>query len=161
MEILFAEMACGAGKEIYEILQRSGIGEKTEFPVITEHERPEIGSNPAITVFAGNSEAFRGIALPGGTVGICEDSNLTALKILMENGATVITCGMNPKNTVTLSSLTSSSALVSLQRTVTDIFGNDAEPCEIGIKLNRGHSPFAVTASAAVLLLAGVTPAEF
>ena len=78
-----------------------------------------------------------------------------------ESGVPVITCGMNPKSTVTLSSLTSSSALVSLQRTVTDIFGNDTEPCELGIKLNRGRSPFAVTASAAVLLLAGITPAEF
>ena len=94
-------------------------------------------------------------------MGICEDSNLSALKILMESGIPVITCGMNPKNTVTLSSLTAASALVSLQRTVTDIFGSEAEPGEFRIKLNRGYSPFAVTASAAVLLLSGILPDEF
>ena len=144
MVILFADKKTKAEKEIFEILRRCGAGANGGITVITDYKENEAD-----------------IILPSGAVGICEDSDLTALKILMKSGARVITCGMNPKSTVTLSSLTSSSALVSLQRTVTDIFGNDTEPCELGIKLNRAHCPFAVTASAAVLLLAGITPAEF
>ena len=88
-------------------------------------------------------------------------SIITEYEKIMESGIPVITCGMNPKNTVTLSSLTAASALVSLQRTVTDIFGYEAEPGEFRIKLNRGYSPFAVTASAAVFLLSGILPDEF
>lgn len=143
MVILFADKSTNAEKEISEILRRYGADAKCGITVITDYKKTETD-----------------IILPSGAVGICEDSDLAALKILMANGATVITCGMNPKSTVTLSSLTPSSALVSLQRTVTDIFGKNAEPCEFGIKLNRGRSPFAVTASAAVLLLAGITPAQ-
>ena len=144
MVILFVDKKTNAEKEISDILHRCGAGAADGITFITDYGKAESG-----------------VKLPSGTVGICEDSDRAALKILMESGVPVITCGMNPKSTVTLSSLTSSSALVSLQRTVTDIFGNDTEPCELGIKLNRGRSPFAVTASAAVLLLAGITPAEF
>ena len=69
--------------------------------------------------------------------------------------------GMNGKNTVTLSSVGGSAALVSLQRTVTDIYGHDREPAEFRIRLTHSRSPFAVAAAAAVLLLLGITPDEF
>ena len=134
MVILFADKKTGTGKEISEILRCSGIS------IITEYEKISIKAKNSIAVFAGNTENLRDI---------------------MESGIPVITCGMNPKNTVTLSSLTAASALVSLQRTVTDIFGYEAEPGEFRIKLNRGYSPFAVTASAAVFLLSGILPDEF
>ena len=153
MVILFADKKTGTGKEISEILRCSGIS------IITEYEKISIKAKNSIAVFAGNTENLRDISLSDCAVGICEDSNLSAL--LMESGIPVITCGMNPKNTVTLSSLTAASALVSLQRTVTDIFGYEAEPGEFRIKLNRGYSPFAVTASAAVFLLSGILPDEF
>ena len=155
MVILFADKKTGTGKEISEILRCSGIS------IITEYEKISIKAKNSIAVFAGNTENLCNICLSDCAVGICEDSNLSALKILMESGIPVITCGMNPKNTVTLSSLTAASALVSLQRTVTDIFDSEAEPGEFRIKLNRGYSPFAVTASAAVLLFSGILPDEF
>ena len=144
MVILFADKKTNAEKEISDILHRCGAGAADGITFITDYGKAESG-----------------IKLPSGTVGICEDSDRAALKILMESGIPVITCGMNPKNTVTLSSLAAASALVSLQRTVTDIFGSEAEPGEFRIKLNRGYSPFAVTASAAVLLLSGILPDEF
>lgn len=96
-----------------------------------------------------------------GSIGVCEDSNSEALKLLMKNCVPVISCGMNGKNTVTLSSVGGSAALVSLQRTVTDIYGRDREPAEFRIRLTHSRSPFAVAAAAAALLLLGITPDEF
>ena len=83
------------------------------------------------------------------------------IELLMKNCVPVISCGMNGKNTVTLSSVGGSAALVSLQRTVTDIYGRDREPAEFRIRLTHSRSPFAVAAAAAVLLLLGITPDEF
>ena len=68
---------------------------------------------------------------------------------------------MSGKNTVTLSSLGSTSLLASLQRTVTDLCGNEVDPAEFKIKLTKQYSPFAVMASAAVLLLVGIKPDVF
>ena len=45
--------------------------------------------------------------------------------------------------------------------TVTDFIGNDIDPAEFKIKLTKKYSPFAVMASAAVLLLVGIKPDVF
>ena len=65
---------------------------------------------------------------------------------------------MGAKNTITLSSINSETLLTTLQRTVTDINGNEIEPEEFKIKLKKEYLPFSVMASVAVMLLCGVIP---
>lgn len=141
MIIIFADKKTKCGTEISDILYRCIPNRRTDFDIITEYSE--------------------NIDFPTDSVGVCEDSNSEALKLLMKNGIPVISCGMNGKNTVTLSSVGDSAALVSLQRTVTDIYGRDREPAEFRIRLTHSRSPFAVAAAFAVLLLLGITPDEF
>ena len=141
MIIIFADKKTKCGTEISDILYRCIPKRQTDFDIVTEYSE--------------------NIDFPPGSIGVCEYSNSEALKSLMKNCVPVISCGMNGKNTVTLSSVGGSSALVSLQRTVTDIYGRDREPAEFRIRLTHSRSPFAVAAAAAVLLLLGITPDEF
>ena len=73
MVILFADKKTGTGKEISEILRCSGIS------IITEYEKISIKAKNSIAVFAGNTENLRDISLSDCAVGICEDSNLSAI----------------------------------------------------------------------------------
>lgn len=119
MIIIFADKKTKCGTEISDILYRCIPKRQTDFDIVTEYSE--------------------NIDFPPGSIGVCEDSNSEALKSLMKNCVPVISCGMNGKNTVTLSSVGGSAALVSLQRTVTDIYGRDREPAEFRIRLT--HSP--------------------
>ena len=117
MIIIFTDKKTKCGTEISDILYRCIPKRQTDFDIVTEYSE--------------------NIDFPPGSIGVCEDSNSEALKLLMKNCVPVISCGMNGKNTVTLSSVGGSSALVSLQRTVTDIYGSDREPAEFRLRLRR------------------------
>ncbi len=116
------------------------------------------GQKNGIAVFAGNTEAFGGLRLPHCTHGVCEEGNISALKVIKSCGAQLITCGMSAKSTVTASSITQSHALIALQRSLGPYTGHAAVPAELSVSLSRGYTPFAVTAATAVLLLGGIAP---
>ncbi len=170
MVILFSGRKCAVEKEIIEILSGYGanyISDKAvssaegRFTVISEYKKTDIKLKSGIAVFIDDTDRFDNQIFPDGITGVCEDSNLKALSIFKSCGTPVISCGMSGKNTVTLSSLGSTSLLASLQRTVTDLCGNEVDPAEFKIKLTKQYSPFAVMASAAVLLLVGIKPEVF
>lgn len=170
MVILFSGRKSRVEGQIIEILCRYGatyISDKAvnencgSFTIISEYKKTDIRLKNGIAVFIDDTERFNGQTFPLGTVGICEDTNIKALQLFKESNIPVISCGMNAKNTITLSSLNSTSLLASLQRTVTDCLGNEVDPAEFRIKLNKPYTPFAIMASAAVLLLNGITPEIF
>lgn len=168
--ILFAPRKSRIEKEIIEILTQHGanyISDKFvsendgNFTIISVYKKTELKLKKGIAVFIDESERFENQSFPIGIIGICEDENQRALKIFKENNIAVISCGINAKNTVTLSSINSTSLLASLQRTLTDNCGNQIDPSEFKIKLNKNFSSFSVMASIAVLLLNGIIPKEF
>ncbi|MEE1160609.1 MAG: hypothetical protein U0K70_00955 [Acutalibacteraceae bacterium] len=170
MVILFSGRKSAVEKEIIEILCSFGanyISDKAvssvggQFTVISEYKKTDIKSKSGIAVFIDDTDRFKNQFFPKGIIGICEDGNLAALKAFKDSETPVITCGMGAKNTVTLSSFGDASLLASLQRTVTDFKGQDIDPAEFKIKLTKRYSPFAVMASAAVLLLIGIKPDTF
>lgn len=170
MVILFSGRKSAVEKEIIEILSGYGadyISDKAvssvggRFTVISEYKKTDIKLKSGIAVFIDDTDRFENQCFPDGIIGICEEGNKAALKVFKDCGTPVISCGMGAKNTVTLSSLGSASLLASLQRTVTDFVGNDIDPAEFKIKLTKKYSPFAVMASAAVLLLVGIKPDVF
>lgn len=170
MVILFSGRKNAVEKEIIEILSGCGasyISDKTvatnsgNFTIISEYKRTELRLKNGIAVLLDDTDRFDNQVFPHGMVGICEDSNQKALGLFGASGIPVISCGMNAKNTVSLSSLGSDSLLASLQRSVTDCYGNEVDPAEFKIKLTKAYSPFAVMASAAVLLLKGIPPRRF
>lgn len=170
MVILFSGRKSSVEKEIIKILTGCGanyISDKMVaasdggFTIISEYKKTEIKLKKGIAVFIDDTDRFSGQSFPAGITGICEESNEKALELFKGSNIPVISCGMNAKNTVTLSSLGISSLLAALQRTVTDFRGNEVDPGEFKIKLTREYSPFSVMASAAVLLLNGIIPESF
>ena len=170
MVILFSSRKNKQEKEIIEILTKHGasyISDKSviqndgNFTIISTYKKTEINLKNGIAVFIDDTERFENQLFPIGIIGICEDINHKALEIFRKSGIAVISCGANLKNTITLSSINDSGLLATLQRTVTDNFGNEIDPSEFKIKLTKEYSSFSVMASGAVLLLNGNMPNEF
>ena len=170
MVILFSGRKSTVEKEIIEILSGYGadyISDKAvssvggQFTVISEYKKTDIKLKSGIAVFIDDTDRFNNQIFPDGIIGICEDNNTAALKAFKDSETPVISCGMSAKNTVTLSSFGDASLLASLQRTLTDFKGNEIDPAEFRIKLTKKYSPFAVMASAAVLLIIGIKPDVF
>ncbi len=103
-----------------------------------------------------DTHRFEKQKLPQSLVGVCEDNNQTALKIFKANGLPVITCGNNPKNTLTISSIDNNSYVVTLQREIIDINGNMVYPADYKFSFDKTYSSQAVMLSCAVLCLLGI-----
>lgn len=170
MVILFCQNENGVAKEIAEILTSHGADHITDsvieqkngrFTVLTKTRKTELKLTNAIAVFCSESKKFKNQAFPKGVIGICEETDRTALEILARSDTPVITCGMNQKNTVTLSSLNGNIWLAALQRNLNDLNGKKILPCEFKIKLKKQYNPFSVLAAAVILLLNGIKPCEF
>lgn len=169
MVILFSGRKNKTEKEIIEILKNYGadyISDKNihegngTLTIISEYKITDIKVENGIAVFIDETDRFNEQKLPPNIIGICEDCNKKALKILFDNNIPVISCGMGAKNTVTLSSINNDSLLATIQRSVTDMKGNEIEPEELKIKLKNKYQPFSIMASIAVLLISGITPYE-
>lgn len=170
MVILFSGRKSTVEKEIIGILRGCGanyISDSTVaandgcFTIVSEYKKTDLKLKSGIAVFIDDTNRFDNQMFPDGIIGICEDTNLKALEIFKSGNIPVISCGMNAKNTITFSSLNSNSVLASLQRSLIDRAGNSVEPGEFKIRLTKAYTPFAVMASAAVLLLNGIVPEEF
>lgn len=170
MVILFSGRKSKTEKEIIEILETYGanyISDKSvsensgNFTIISTYKKTDIKLEKGIAVFIDDTDRFEKQTFPIGIIGICEDTNTVALEKFKKSGIAVISCGMNLKNTITLSSINDNGLFAVLQRTVTDNSGKTIDPCEFKIKLNKEYSPFAIMASVAVLLINGIFPKEF
>lgn len=169
MVILFSDRKNKTEKEIIEILKSYNadyISDKNihigngKLTIISEYKVTDLEIKKGVAVFISETERFKNQKLPDGVIGICEDCNKQALKIFSDNKISVITCGMNAKNTITLSSINSDTLLATLQRSFTDNSENEIYPEELKIKIKKQYMPFSVMVCLAILLLNGITPDE-
>lgn len=93
------------------------------------------------------------IELPPDAIGLLSSSNLAAAEFLHRCGVRTITLGMSSKDTLTLSSITPDSAVLCLQRAISDLAGNTLEPVEIPLALSRQCDSFSILCAAAILML--------
>lgn len=170
MVILFSGRKNRIEGEIIEILTTLGadyISDKAVFKgfepitIVSEYKKCKLNIDKGIAVFLDDTDRFLGQEFPENIIGICEDCNQKALKIFSKSKIPVISCGMNSKNTITLSSINSNTLLATLQRTITDINGNEIEPEEFRLTTNKKYQPFSIMVCIAVLLLCGIIPTEF
>ncbi|MBR6533796.1 MAG: hypothetical protein IKT44_05145 [Clostridia bacterium] len=170
MVILFSKQKSKCEKELAKILGKYGgnfisdkilnnMGEK--FNIVSFYKKADVSIEKGVAVFLDKNLRFKDQKLPIGIVGICEENDKTALEIFKKSHNSVITCGINNKNTVTLSSISQDTLFATLQRSVYDINGNLLEPCELKIKLTENFSPFSVICSVIILLYHGIIPEEF
>jgi hypothetical protein len=93
-----------------------------------------------------------------GAIAIVDSSKEELLTYVATTGLPAITCGLSAKDTVTLSSIRTDSAVINLQRAVTCFDGTLAEPQEIPISRREDANSFALMAASAICLLAGKYP---
>lgn len=165
MVILFSDRKSKLEKEIIEILTAYGaefISDKFIsalggfFTVAVCYKKSNININKGVAVVLEESDRFINQELSNNIIGICEDNNEKALKLFKTNGLPVITCGNNPKNTLTISSVENNNYLVALQRKIIDINGNVIYPQDYKINLNKKFSHESVMLSCGVLCLLGI-----
>lgn len=164
MVILFSKRKSPIQKEIAEILYKFGgdlISDKSvrlsqgEFTVLSVTKPYELDLKEAVVIICDENEKFEKQVLPKGVIGICEAENETALKLLKRNSVAAITCGSGSKNTITIASISSEAAIITLQRTLFDLKGKKIEPADFKIKPPKNCSPFSVMAAVTAMLLCG------
>ena len=167
MVIIFSNRKSKTEQEIIEILKQFGATyisdnniyyQDSSFTIISAYKNTKLNIKKGIALFLDDTKKFENQILPINIIGICEENNKQALEIFYKNKIPAICCGMNAKNTITLSSLNNDDILISLQRTITQLNGNIIEPAELKINLKKQYQPFSVMASIAVLLLLGFLP---
>lgn len=170
MVFLFSDTASREQREITEILRRHGAGivssreaavQNPAFLLLVPRAPIKITTENGTAIFTSPCDTFRDQHLPAGIVGVCEKDNKTALAVLQKNKNPVISCGMDPRNALTLSGVLDDAVCVGLQCTVSDRNGNELSPAEYPVLLTKSFSPFSVLASAAALLREGILPARF
>lgn len=93
--------------------------------------------------------------LPADAVGLLSSDNLPAAEFIRRCGVRAMTLGMSSKDTLTLSSITPDSAVLCLQRAISDLFGNTLDPVEIPLSLSHRYDAFSILCAAAIFLLSG------
>lgn len=170
MILLFSDKKSKCEEEIIEILKKYGgnyISNKTvysqngSFTIISINKPVKIETDTGIAVILDKCDKFNNQDIPCGFIGVCENNNKNALQIIKKNNLPVICCGMNPKSTITFSSMEDNIILASLQRTIMNIKFKKTEPTDFKIKLDKNYNPFSVMASLAILLLNDISPDKF
>lgn len=93
--------------------------------------------------------------LPPGCPAIFSGQNQAAAQFASREGLAPLDCGLSLRDTLTLSSVTETSAMVSLQRPVIRLDGLTSEPGDLPLTLTRPWEPFPLLCCAGALLLAG------
>lgn len=93
--------------------------------------------------------------LPAGTPALFSAQSGASARFVRREGLLPVDCGLSLRDTLTLSSVTESSAMISLQRPLERLDGGMVEPVEIPLTLTRRWSPFHLLCCGGALLLAG------
>jgi hypothetical protein len=67
-----------------------------------------------------------------------------------------ITCGLLNRDTISLSSISDSSAVLDIRREIRSLDDSIAEPQEIPIRLGKPSDNFALMAACAIIILSGI-----
>lgn len=111
---------------------------------------------PTVILLKNNAVLPEPFRLPPTAAVAFDGENSRVSAFLKKIGGSGVDFGTSPRSTVSLSSMTDTSATVSVQRNLVLVDGRILEPCEIPVTLSVPMSPRQVLASVAVLLLAGV-----
>ena len=90
-------------------------------------------------------------------VAIVDSSDEKLLEHVCGTRLPAITCGLRSRDTITLSSIDTDSAVVDLRRSISCLSGGSAEPAEFPLRLENPTDSFLLMAVAAILILSGKT----
>lgn len=170
MVVLFSNRNNKIEKELIEILTACGadyISDKQIsatggfFTVVSFYKTAELNIKKGIALILDDTEKYYKQTFANDFIGICEDINVAAIKIFEKNSIPVITYGNNHKNTITVSSMEDKELLITLQRKLKNIYGEDIYPADYKITLKKPYLKETVMCAATILLLNGKEPKKF
>ena len=88
-------------------------------------------------------------------VAVVDSRNAQLVSFVSSTKLPAITCGLSPRDTITLSSIAVDSAVINLQRTVTCFDGSVVEPQEIPLKIGSEIDNYTLMALASVFIMSG------
>lgn len=132
-------------------LTRVGIGE--EIMVLDTEQLSAIALDRCILLMKTDARPSDLSLLSSDTLAIANSENQLQLGALSKLQIPVITCGMGQKDTISFSSCGDESMVISLQRTISSLFGNTIEPLEIPIQNAYDIDGYALLAYTALRLL--------
>lgn len=93
----------------------------------------------------------------GQIIAVVDSSNNKLLEHVSSTKLPAITCGLLCRDTITLSSMDTDSAVIDIRRAITGLDGSVIEPSEIPVSLTHSMDSYLLMAAAAVFLLTGNT----
>lgn len=132
-------------------------GQSPEFFLYECGEVPPIGIESGILLFKNSFHQKNVSAVPKGFLCVLEAKNRIAAALLKDTSATVVTCGTSTRETLSVAALESSSAVLSLQRSLKTLDGTLLEPHDFTVKYTQDRSPHQLLTVCACLLIAGVS----
>ena len=115
----------------------------------------EIDISNSIVIFKSKQTSEHIIKLSDSAICITESSNQKAISAIRGNNSPCISCGMSCNDSVTLSSISDTDAIISIQRSLTTINGSIVEPCDITVKLKQFYDGFSLLSIFCSLIISG------
>lgn len=110
-----------------------------------------------MAVLSPQLEHCPGITLPEDARVLLPSQNPWAARFASQGGFSLVDCGLTLRDTLTLSSHTQLESVVTLQRSVEDLWGRPVEPVDLPLPLGREYPAHLLLYLAGVCLLAGWT----
>lgn len=149
------------GHILISVLRYEQIGNEMQLIIFQTSRLADIfAMRPDIILFEHTQSRHCDTDLSGlDAIAVLETDDTDAANIIADTGISAVTCGLSQKSSVTVSSITDTETVISVQRSIIDLFGNVIEPQEIKVAIGPecGHEYEAVSAATA-LLLSGITP---
>ena len=117
---------------------------------------PNLSNRQGIFVFKNSFVCLENKEIPNGFIPIFDSQNKEAAAVLKGTGTAAITCGMSPRDTLSIASLDFLSAIISLQRDIKTVHGTIIEPHEFLVTLKKEIGVYPLLATCAVLLLSEI-----
>lgn len=151
------KVLCRYGKvyhdKVYEPIR---VVSHTSFYISEVEHIPESNASNGILIFKNTFEKSDNSIIPNNFTIIMDPQNTEAAQAIKGTNNVVITCGMLMKSTLSISSLDFSSAIISVQRSITDLSSKLIEPHDFAVLLRNKMGVYPILAVSAALMMLGV-----
>ncbi|MDP4119768.1 MAG: hypothetical protein Q8876_01760 [Bacillota bacterium] len=134
--------------------------ESPEFCIMSQNRIPKIKDAGGILIFDNKFEIPENQVALSHMTPVFDSNNKNAAKALANSGSVAVSCGTSQKDTLSLASLDSNSAFISLQRKIVALNGSEIEPHDFTVKFKTKTTIYPLLAACAALLICGISSNE-
>lgn len=152
---LFTELLARLGSVVYVSDEKlsGAIEPQPDFLVVETNTASEINFEKTIVIFRDEFDAGRLQKLHPGATAIVNSQNRRATELIKQIGVKAVTCGHSRKDTVTFSSYTDDTIVISIQRAMQAMNGDEVEPFDLPVRIQSKIDLYSVLSFASALVL--------